>query len=227
MRVGVEGAGGFVREEEGRVGDQRPGHGGALVLTAGQGGGALGGGGDLQLGQQSAGPFVGVVRVESRQQSGEDHVLRRGEFREELPGLEHHSDVPAAHGGQPAPSHPGDLVAEYAHTPGIRSAQTQDAGEQRALARTAGAGDHGRRSPLRFQVHSVKQAATTHRVAQLSQAQRYRPLCRVRCGRGRGGHGSPPGEKEAATGWHVPAALISAKDTYRETETGVLHRGQR
>src|SRR6516165_3546683 len=129
---GVEVAGGLVGEDDLRPAGQGPRDGDPLLLPAGQ------------LRRAVPQPRAQAHRVHNRAEPGsvggaprdvqrEGDIVRRGEGRQQVVGLEDEADVVAAQPGQPALRQRGDLGAADPHPPAVGAVQPRHAVHERGL----------------------------------------------------------------------------------------------
>ena len=138
-QLGVQRGGDLVEQHQGRVGGQRPGQGGALLLAAGEPVGVLVGlVGQPEPAEQVARPRLGLAAgraVHPARREGE--VVEHGHVREQVVGLEDHPH-PAP---DPARVHPrvGDLLVLEPDAAVVDGLQQVQAAQQRGLAAARGA----------------------------------------------------------------------------------------
>ncbi len=137
----VERAGGLVREDHVRAGDQGAGDGDALLLAAGElAGPAAPLVAESHLREHLGGaPSVGALPREAHR---EDYVLLDGQRREQVERLEHEAEAAAAQLGQSVLVHAGDLGAAEPYGTLGRAVEPGRALEEGRLARARGA-HHG------------------------------------------------------------------------------------
>src|SRR6516225_854595 len=130
--AGIEVAGGLVGEDDFRPTGQGPRDGDPLLLPAGQ------------LRRAVPQPRAQAHRVHNRAEPGsvggapgdvqrEGDIVRRGEGRQQVVGLEDEADVVAAQPGQPALRQRGDLGAADPHPPAVGAVQPRHAVHERGL----------------------------------------------------------------------------------------------
>src|SRR5215216_4720720 len=156
-RARVEVAGGLVGQQHGRLGDQGPGNGHALLLAARELGGPV-----LEpvpepdrlqgLGGQAAALPPAQPPVDQRQA---DVGHRRGPGQQ-LEALEHEAHDPVADRGQLVPGQPGHVPSVEPQRPRGRPVQPAEQPEQGRLARPARPHDGHGVAPLHHQVDPVK-----------------------------------------------------------------------
>ena len=151
----VEIAGRLVGKDEGRLWRERPGHGHALLLAAGELAGEMRlAMGEADFGKRRAGGIEGIVAVEELER--QRHVLDGRHGRHEVEGLEHDADIGGTETGQIVLVEVPEIGAEHGDAALRCAFEPGDDHEQRRFAR-ARAADHGNRFARRHvQVQSAQ-----------------------------------------------------------------------
>ena len=143
----VQVAGGFVGQENGRLGDDGTCERGTLLLAAGHLAGiVVDAMGKSHLGQRSRGPGQRVAPAHQLERYGD--VLKRGQRRDQVEGLEQDREAAAPKPRKSVLVQAADIDAVDHHS---TAGGTLDAGDHRDQARLAGTGrtHHAYRSPWR------------------------------------------------------------------------------
>ena len=142
-RLRVEVAGRLVGQDESRLGHERPRDGDALLLAAGELGGAA-----ARDRRRERHPGEGLARAPARLPPADaeelerpGHVLLRREGGEQVEALEDEADLPQADVAAGIVPQVGEVAPPDQHPPGARRIQARDQVENRALARAARAQD--------------------------------------------------------------------------------------
>ncbi len=155
--VAVEIAGGFVADQEGRVGDDRAGDRHALLLAAGQLAGAVVGAiGQAHQGQCDFGIALALGGIEVGKQQRQFDILLRVEHRHQVVELEHEADMVAAPGRQLAAAEAVDALALDLDLAAGGAVETADEVEQGGLAGTGGTHEGNEVAALDLQVDAVQ-----------------------------------------------------------------------
>ena len=170
---GVQGAGGFVKEQDLRLHAQGAGNGHALFLSAGKlSGPGLAIGRHAHLFQILKGPLLGLGALDLQDLHLAQHaVFQYGQIAKEVEALEHHAHLAVIQGALPAG---GGVLAVVKDLAARGLLQEIDAAKQGAFARAGGADDADHVAGLHAEIDIPQHAVIAKALFQMVDLQDLR-----------------------------------------------------